>query len=459
LASPQPLDETPHNLARIAALSALAIAIVVVAVVLLSGGGGAEYKLRLINAGQLVKGDQIQVGGRPVGSIDAISLTDDNQAEVKFTLDDGYAPLHEGTTAVVRATSLSGIANRYVSLSPGPNSAPPLPGGATLSAERTTSIVDLDQVFDMLDAKTRRGLQNVVQGSATQYGGKGAKANAAARFFNPALSTSSALIRELLADQQAFTQFVVDSSGLVSTLAQRRDDLSGLVGNANATAGAIADENVALDQALGLLPTTLRNADTTFVNLRATLDDLDVLVRTSKPVAPRLAPFFRKLRPLVRAARPTIGDLRTLIRKPGSDNDLIEILRKTPRLEQVSRPAFADTIAALQKSQPVVEFIRPYAPDLIGWIRDFGQGASTYDANGHYARIQPIFNAFSFTDNAAGGTLSPQSPSQRGVYNQTGLLTRCPGAASQPPADRSAPFLDDGALAGQCDPGEVPPGP
>ena len=52
-------------------------------------------------------------------------------------------------------------------------------------------------------------------------------------------------------------------------------------------------------------------------------------------------------------------------------------------------------------------FIRPFAPELIGWIRDFGQGASNYDANGHYARIQPIFNAFSFASNPAGGVLTP----------------------------------------------------
>ena len=44
---------------------------------------------------------------------------------------------------------------------------------------------------------------------------------------------------------------------------------------------------------------------------------------------------------------------------------------------------------------PVLEFLRPYTPDLVGWFRDFGQGAANYDANGHYARIQPIFNAFS----------------------------------------------------------------
>ena len=66
-----------------------------------------------------------------------------------------------------------------------------------------------------------------------------------------------------------------------------------------------------------------------------------------------------------------------------------------PALQRVATPAFDQSRLALQRSQPVLEFIRPYTPEFVGWLRDFGQGAANYDANGHYARIQPIFNAFS----------------------------------------------------------------
>jgi phospholipid/cholesterol/gamma-HCH transport system substrate-binding protein len=447
------------NVARVAAIAALAIAVVVVAVLLLTGNGATEYKVRLINAGQLVNGDDVQVGGRRVGSIEDISLTNDNQALLKIKVDDDFSPLHQGTTAIVRATSLSGIANRYVALTPGPNSAPALPAGSELKADQTTSIVDLDQLFDTFDAKTRAALQDVVVGSSIQYNGKGKQANEAAKFLNPAISSTSALISEVLADQQTFTNFVVDSSNLVSTIAERRGDLSSLVSNTNATAGAIANENVALARALGLLPDTLRKGNTTFVNLRATLDDLDALVAASKPVAPKLAPFFRDLRPLVRDSRPTISDLETLIRKAGPNNDLIDILRKTPTLAAQFGVTSELTIRALQKAQPVVTYIRPFGPELIGWLRDFGQGAATYDANGHYARVSPLVNAFSFTDNPAGGVLTAQSPAQRADLLQTNHLRRCPGAASQPPEDRSAPFLDDGRLVGDCLRDEVPPGP
>jgi phospholipid/cholesterol/gamma-HCH transport system substrate-binding protein len=444
--------------ARGLALGALAVAVVVVAAVLLSGGDAHTYKLRFQNAGQLVKDDDVQVGGRRIGSVRSIELTDDNQAEVTVEVSEPYAPLHAGTTATIRATSLSGVANRYIALSPGPNSQPKLGDGSTLEASDTTSPVDLDQLFNTLDAPTRKSLQEVIRGSATQYAGRGEENNRAARYFNPALSTSSRLVNEVNRDQQAFEDLIVYGAKVTTALAERRADLTGLVGNANATAAAIGSENRALAAALGLLPRTLRRGNTTFVNLRATLDDLDRLTDASLPATRRLTPFLRQLRPFVAEARPTIHDLRNLITKPGSNNDLIELLRKAPTLERRAKPAFAHSIDALRQSRPVLAFARPYVPELVGWFRDFGQSTANYDANGHYARIQPIFNAFSFTDNPAGGVLRAIAPDERLPALQTGNLRRCPGMASQPAADGSSPWRDsDGQL--DCDPTQRLPGP
>jgi len=444
--------------ARGVALVALAAVIAVVAVVLLRDGDTTTYRLRFQDAGQLVKDDDVQVGGRRVGSVRDIKLTDDNQAEIEIAVDRDFAPLHDGTTATIRATSLSGIANRYVALSPGANSRPALGAGSLLGTDKTTSIVDLDQLFDTLDPATRKALQQFIAGNARWYAGRGKQANEAARYLVPALSSSRALVNEAVRDQDTLNAFLQSSAKTVTALASRRQQLTDLVTNANTTADAIGDENAALARALGLLPDTLRKANTTFVNLRATLDDLDVLVSASKPATRRLAPFLRELRPLVRDARPTIADLRTLVRRPGSGNDLTDLLNQTPRLEQVARPALRNSTQALKDSTPVLRFVRPYTADLVGWLRDFGEGAANYDANGHFARIQPIFNAYSFADNPAGGTLTPIAPSQRLAGLQTGFVKRCPGAASQPAADGSAPWRDvDGTL--DCDPSLVLPGP
>jgi len=442
------------TLARAAVLGVLVVAVVAVGIVLFGGGSGKQYTLIFQNASQLVTDDDVQIGGHRVGSITSIELTNDNQASVGIELEDGWT-LHRGTTATVRLTSLSGVANRYIALSPGPNTEPAIDEGATLDAQDTTSAVDLDQLFDMFDPKTRKGLSNLIQGFASQYEGKGPEANEALKYFAPALNSTAAVAAQLTKDQQSFQDFVINSSALSTALSERSEQITSLVSNANTTASAIAAENQSLSQALGILPQTLRQGSTTFVNLRATLDDLTELVDVSKPATKNLAPFLAKLRPLLREARPTLSKLSQTFGQPGANNDLNDLLRSQPALASAAGTSIPNTVAALEKATPVLKFLRPYAPELVGWFRDFGQSATNYDANGHYVRASPSFNAFQLNGD---NNLVSSPPSERMKGYQTGVVKRCPGSASQYPADGSAPFRDtSGDL--DCDPSLAVPGP
>ena len=199
------------TVARGAAVLAVALVIALAAWLLLRDDGGTEYTLVFENAGQLVPDNDVQVGGRRIGSVRSIDLTDDNQAAIKVSVQEPYAPLREGTKATIRLTSLSGIANRYIALTPAPEDAEDLPDGATLTTASTTPAVDLDQIFNTLDEKTRGDLQDVVKGFAAQYSGKGAEAGEAAEYFNPLLSTSRQLVGELTEDEASLTRFIVDS--------------------------------------------------------------------------------------------------------------------------------------------------------------------------------------------------------------------------------------------------------
>lgn len=443
---------------RALVIGVLAIAVVLVAMVLMGGNGTHLYKLRFQTAGQLVNDNDVQVGGRRVGSVKEIQLTDDNQAEITVEVQTPYAPLHEGTTAIIRQTSLSGVANRYISLSPGPDSGPELADGALIAADKTTTIVDLDQLFNTLDEPTRDGLAKTIQGFATWYAGKGVPANAATKYFPPALSTTRALVEKLNADQPALESLVQDTSKVVTTLAARSATLTELVSNTNTSLGAIGDENASLSQALDLLPQTLRRGSTTFVNLRAALDDVDKLVAASKPATKNLAPFLAELTPLIADAQPTFSQLAKLLRQPGATNDLTDLLSDSPELAKAASTSFPNSVEALNDSLPVFSFIRPYTTDLVGWVRDFGQGAANYDANGHFARIAPVFNSFKY--DAATNQLQPVPPAERvpGVENGAQIVPRCPGAAIQPPADGSAPWRDTSGTL-DCNPSIVPPGP
>ena len=396
-------------------------------------------------------GNEVRVGGQPVGSISDIDLDDSANAVVTMEIQDAVAPLHEGTSATIRATSLSGITSRYISLNPGPNNGDELEDGGRIGADETSAPVDLDVLFNTLDAKTRAGLRNVVRGYGDWYDTRGPEAGAATAYFAPFLAGTTRLTEALAVDQAVLEQFVKDGAKTVSAIAERRDDLAGLVVNTNSAMRAIGDESVSLQRALDLLPGTLRKANTTFVNLRGTLDELELLVDESKPATRRLAPFFRALRPLVRDARPTIADLRTLIRQPGADNDLIELTAQQPRLAQLTAAVFPRAIRTLDRAQPVISYGRLYTPDLAAWFTKFGQVAGYYDANGHYARVMPVFSpARRNSDNS----LEALPPQQRLEGYERGILRHCPGSATQPPPDGSAPIPAEG-----CDPEDTPPGP
>ncbi len=455
---------------RVAALAAVAIAIVAVVVILLSGGSSYQVKAIFTNASQLVPGDQVQVAGNPVGSVSKITLTPSGQAELTLTIDNStYQPLHQGTDATVRLASLSGIANRYVDLRLGSGTAAKIPNGGVIPTSDTTSAVDFDQLFNTLDGPTRKGLQNVIQGSGAQYANAGAKAQAAWQYLNPAVASSSLLFRELNRDTSKFTNFIVKSGNLVSDIGQRQSDLSGLVTHLNTTTQALAAQHTALGQSLQRLPGFMRLANTTFVNLRSALDDLKPLVDASKPVAPKLQKLLEQLKPLAEDSVPTIRDLSNIIKKPGADNDLIELTKLGVPLAQATvrdikangktRPgAFPVSTTALNDSTPELATARPYAVDLTGWFEGYTH-PGTIDANGGASRIAPVvglgsiengsLNLFSSLLNILPGSSDRLSFAQQSLT--TGQGDRCPGSM-----ERGALYYPESGFP--CNPNEAPTG-
>jgi phospholipid/cholesterol/gamma-HCH transport system substrate-binding protein len=466
---------------RIAAAVALAVAAVAVALLLLRGGSSYEITAEFQNASQLVKGSQVVVAGVPAGSVKDIALGDHGQALVTFTVDSPYAPLRRGTTATIRSYSLSGIANRQVQLDlPAPSVAgPELPSGSVMPESQTTSEVDLDQLFNTLNARTIANFKHVIEGFELSYEGVAHQANTGYRYLNPFLSTSRQVFGELTRDTPALQRLIVDTSHLSGALAQKSSDISLLVHNVNLMMGAIAGQSNALEQALVRLPGFMRQANTTFVNLRATLDDLTPLVNASKPVADRLGPFFHTFRRAAHDAVPTITDLQKTIRRPGKQNDLVELTRdarplakaavgtgspdcgKNPSTDygkaadgNFTQGAFGESVCALRNGLPSLSFFRSYTPELVSWFNDFGTSGIT-DANGGIGRISTTFNAFT---PGIPDLSKPESPIvQIAGLGGTGNTARCPGANERNPGDNSTPFTDNGTLA--CDPSQVPIGP
>jgi phospholipid/cholesterol/gamma-HCH transport system substrate-binding protein len=415
---------------------------VLVALILFGGTGAGGYKVKAVflNAGQLVKGNPVQVGGVPVGSVRGIEITDDGHAEIEMSIDGDHAPLRRGTRAEIRQFSQSGLANRYIDLKLPPDSDDEIPDGGVIQADKTVTQVDLDELYNTLDPETRRSLQGFFKGSADQWRNMADEANVGFEYLNPALSTSRRLFNELTRDTPLLEHFLVDSSEMVTALAERRDDLAGLIGNLNETTRALGSQKEALAESIGRLPPFMRRANTTFVNLRSTLNQVDPLVEASKPVAKRLQPFLSQARAFAADAEPTVRDLRLTIRRGGRANDLIDLLHTFPPLADVAtatkqrtyapggksypvgktRGAFQETVEALKGGAGEIGFARPYTTDFLGWFDDFSTTGGGFDALGATAR----------------GFIS-MSP----VLHKNSLAMkqyrRCPGSAEAPAKDGS----------------------
>jgi phospholipid/cholesterol/gamma-HCH transport system substrate-binding protein len=438
-------------------IAALAVAVIVLAVIFFGGSSGHKYTLVFQNAGQLVPDNQVLIGGSPAGTVESIGLTDDNLAEVHVSVDQ---ELHEGTTATIRATSLSGVANHYVSVSPGPNSEPTLDDGAELGLASTTTPIDIDQFFNTFPPRVRQGLQDFIRGNAAIYSGQGKNANDSYKYFGSALNRAGAFAQELNADQQLLSRFVVSSSRLTTAVAGRGEQLSSAISNASTAFDAIAQETEAFDATLRRLPPVFRQSNTTFVNLRAGLDDIEPLVNAAKPATKDLAPFLAELRPVFQKLVPFTRNLRLVVNKPGPANDTADLLAVLPKVQDLTSSAFPHSEQAISDFQPNLNFIRAYTPDLFNAFSKLGQVAGYYDGNGHYVRAATSAQNL-FRYNAGSSELEPITKSQQyEAFGSTDTKTRCPGGATQPAADGSNPFVGGGSVdPSECDPSDVPPGP
>jgi phospholipid/cholesterol/gamma-HCH transport system substrate-binding protein len=456
------------GITRLAAIAAVIAAAVIVGLLLFGSGDSYTLKARFINAGQLVKGNLVELGGVQIGKVTDFEVTEDGEAEVQFEVEEDYAPLPAGSRLVIRPGSLSSVANRFIEVHLPSASADDaaageqdmLEDGAVIQSDRTTSVVEIDTFFSMFDKKTRESIQGFFRGGRRQYAGVGDDANRGLPYLKTNLSSASRLFRELTYDPPVLERFLKDSSRLVTALAEKEGELSPLVNHLNRTTRALGSEKEALAELVGRLPDFMRTANSTYVNLRATLDDVDPLVEASKPVARKLGPYLDELRPFANEAVPTIRDLARLTGSPGPGNDLLELNRTYPPLADIAvdteqrqidfgtgpvdvgrrRGSFPEAAEAFRDSAPIVAQGRPYTPDFVSWFDDFSQ-TGAYDALGSFSRSQTYVNAFTLS------TGTPIPLNQQGeVFKQLANINqykRCPGAAEAPAPDGSNVWSDE----------------
>lgn len=432
------------------ALGALALA--AVAVVLLADRGPSyTVHARFANAGQLVKGGLVEVGGVKIGTIRSISMADGGQADIAMAIsDERFVPLRRGTRATIRSVGQATITNRYVDLGPGPQNAPALPTGSVLPASDTTGIVDLDAILNAVDPAARRALQGLLANSAKIYAGSGAREfNATLARLDPAMARVGGLLRELADDRPQIAELVRTGARTAQAVADRRPDLQAAIQNTATTMRALADQRQSLSSVLQRAPRVLRQASGTLERTAATAVALRPTLRRVPAVQPGLRTLLRRLpKTLGRAQQP----LRQL-------NGLLEPLRTAlqgvQRLEPPAVAALKSTATGFRSSMDVLEGLRFYGSDLLLGVVNGLTGISSgqYNQFGHYLKLEFIQSP----QTAVGGVLAPivtglldKNGALPGIFSSlTDQRSRCPGSNAPPAADGSNPWYPK---AGICDP-------
>lgn len=451
---------TREQLTRFVALGALALAVVAVIVILLTSGTTYAVNAEFTDAGQLVTGDLVTVAGHKVGDVSSISLTPNGLADVKLDISDAsLRPLRTTTIATIGQLSLTGITNRFVSLSPGVGGRA-IPNGGTLPTTQTHGIVDLDVLLDALTPKVRSSLAALFKTGA-YFVGKPTTANlnAFADYLNPALSQLTGLGAEIVSDKYALDRLVASSGELMTALSAHDGALAGTITNTSTVLREIASERSALADTLDRAPAVLDQSSTVLGNLDGTLRTLDPTLRALQPVAPRVAALLRAIVPFTTNMQPTITGIRGLLAPAQA------ALARFPAIETAAAPAISALTSGLKSITPILSGLRPYIPDFVAGFFN-GVGGSTageYDANGQFIHTRLVISPSS-QDSLEGllGTL----PGLLGVTIDKAVdlyptpapkVKPCPGGGSVPSFDGSAPWTDpdsDTSVGALCTPAD-----
>ncbi len=443
-----------QQLARVGALGALIIAVVVVLVLLLSGGSGYVVYARFVDAGQLVTGDLVVVGGHTVGSVGGLSIAPDGLADVELDISDGSVlPLRSGTVATIGELSLTGVANRFVSLQPGPGR--PIGSGGYLPVTQTRGIVDLDVVLDALTPRVRDALARILRsGAYLVSGGSVEDLHRFVAYLNPAFSQATGLARELVSDRVGISRLVSSTGELSSALAVDAPSLGRAVSQTAGVLSQVAGQRAAVIDALGRTPGVLAQARRVLADTDRALGVADPALRALRPVAPLAATLLRQVVPFGRDLVPTLIAIDGLI--PDADR----ALRGFVPVERKGVPALESLTASLKGVIPILSGLRPYVPDVTaGFFNGVGGAqAGGYDANGHYLRSRIVLSG---GGSSFSGLLSVLGDATLKLPDLTGtrteLLSPCPGGGSPSAPDGSNPWTNPDTLKGAgvlCNPAD-----
>lgn len=344
---------------------------------------------RLPNAANLVPGNEVRIGGARVGVVtDVTAVRGENgraEAQIELKLEDAADPLPIDSTFVVRSISALGL--KYVAVTPGRSRAGYAEGATVPIAQAQPAPVEIDEVFNMFDARTRRGIQLSLQGFGSGFAGRGDDLNEAIASLRP-LVTDLEPVMANLADPRTRLDRLFRALGTTAAeVAPVAETQAALFANLDTTFAALAGvARPFIQEAISEVPRTLAVGTTDFPRQRP-------FVRNSTALLRELRPGFRTLP----SSAPVLSDalgigIRTLPKTPPLNRQLASVFDSLAefaddplvplgvrRLRDTTR-VLKPTVAFLTPAQTVCNY-----PTL--WFRNISSLLSEGDSNGTWQRF------------------------------------------------------------------------
>jgi virulence factor Mce-like protein len=347
-----------------------------------------QLKAQVPSAANLVRGNDVRIGGTRVGSVDDIDVEqrDDgtNIAVLSLALERSVAPLPKDSTVLIRPRSALGL--KYVELTRGTSDEGFEDGDTIPVTSATPTPVEFDEFTNMFDADTRAGIQANLRGFGDAFAGRGASLNQAIGALRPLLRDIIPVARNLSSEQTNLTRFVVTLAKAARIVAPAAESQARLFVNLDRTFAALRDVAPFIQESITEGPATLEAGIRDFPTQRPFLANTEAL--------------FRELRPAARALRAGAPDLAdaleigtpTLRRLPAFNERLAALLSELERFAQdplVPRGirALTDTMQLLN---PTLQYVAP-AQTTCNYIALFFRNISSLlsegDVNGTWQRF------------------------------------------------------------------------
>ena len=164
---------------------------------------------QLPGGANLVKSNEVRVGGFRVGVVDKIVPEYDPAlhktiAKVHLKLDKSIEPLAKNSTLIVRQRSALGL--KYVQITPG-NAKATYRAGDTIPLKFAGQPVEFDDLFNTFDPKTRQASQQSLIGYGDALAGRGQSINLAIEALNPFLQHLTPVMKNLSDPSTQLSEF------------------------------------------------------------------------------------------------------------------------------------------------------------------------------------------------------------------------------------------------------------